>query len=64
MVGIHSLNIPGKNDGKVSIDRTKISGMKEHLIIHATHPYLMKNKTAIQSTRRFLQTGSFKTESA
>jgi triacylglycerol lipase len=57
---INSLIIPGSDDGKVSIDRTKISGMKEHLIIHATHPYLMKNKTAIQATRRFLQTGSFK----
>jgi triacylglycerol lipase len=49
----------GKDDGKVSIDRTKISGMKEHLIIHATHPYLMKNKTAIRSTLQFLQKGSF-----
>jgi triacylglycerol lipase len=57
---INSLIIPGKDDGKVSIDRTKISGMKEHLTIHATHPYLMKNNTAIQATRRFLHTGSFK----
>jgi triacylglycerol lipase len=57
---INSLIIPGKDDGKVSIDRTKVSGMKEHLIIHATHPYLMKNKIAIRSTLRFLQTGAFK----
>jgi triacylglycerol lipase len=56
---INSLIIPGKDDGKVSIDRTKISGMKKHITIHATHPYLMKNKTAIQATLRFLQTGRF-----
>jgi triacylglycerol lipase len=57
---INSLIIPGKDDGKVSIDRTKVSGMKEHLIIHATHPYLMKNTVAIQATLQFLQTGSFR----
>ncbi len=59
---INSLIIPGKDDGKVSIDRTKASGMKEHLIIHATHPYLMKNATAIQASLRFLQSGSFTEE--
>jgi triacylglycerol lipase len=57
---INSLMIPGKDDGKVSIDRTKVLGMKEHLVIHATHPYLMKNATAIRATLQFLRGGGFR----
>jgi pimeloyl-ACP methyl ester carboxylesterase len=57
---INSLMIPGPDDGKVSVERTKVSGMKEHVVIHATHPYLMKNDEAISLTLRFLKTGSFR----
>jgi len=56
---INSFMIDGKDDGKVSIERTKVEGMKEHLVIHATHPYLMKNKRVIENTIRFLKTGTF-----
>ena len=56
---INSLMIPGRDDGKVSIERTKVAGMKEHLVVHASHPFLMKNEAAIASTIRFLKTGSF-----
>lgn len=56
---INSTLIPGSDDGKVSVERTKIDGMKAHLVIHATHPFLMRNKTAITQTICFLQTGSF-----
>lgn len=57
--GINSLMIPGPDDGKVSVERTRVAGMKEHVVIHATHPYLMKNSEAIALTIRFLETGSF-----
>jgi len=57
--GINSLMIPGADDGKVSVERTKVAGMKEHIVIHATHPYLMKNDEAITLTLRFLASGSF-----
>lgn len=56
---INSTMIPGKDDGKVSVERTKVAGMKAHLVIPATHPFLMQNRTAIESTIRFLRTGSF-----
>jgi len=56
---INSMMIAGKDDGKVSVERTKVTGMKEHLVVHATHPYLMKNKVVIENTVRFLKTGSF-----
>jgi hypothetical protein len=55
--------IEGKDDGKVSVERTKVVGMKEHLVVHATHPFLMKNNVVIENTIRFLRTGSFKVSS-
>jgi triacylglycerol lipase len=56
---INSLMIPGPDDGKVSIERTKVAGMKAHLVLHVTHPYLMKNATAIRETIHFLRHGRF-----
>lgn len=56
---LNSKLIEGPDDGKVSLERTKVAGMKEHIVVHATHPYLMKNDDAIALTIRFLKTGSF-----
>lgn len=61
---INSCMIPGPDDGKVSIERTKVAGMKAHLVIHATHPYLMKNTRAIRETIHFLRHGQFATAPA
>lgn len=57
---ILSMLIPGSDDGKVSIERAKCPGMKEFAVIHATHPYMMKNRKSIAMTRNFLRSGSFK----
>lgn len=56
---INSSMIKGSDDGKVSVERTKVAGMKEHVVVHATHPFLMKDKVAISYTIRFLKTGMF-----
>jgi triacylglycerol lipase len=56
---INSLLIPGRDDGKVSIERTKLAGMTDHIVIHATHPFIMKNREAIRQTIQFLRTGNF-----
>ena len=56
---INSLMIPGSDDGKVSIGSTKVDGMKEHLVVHSTHPFLMKNPAAIAAVQSFLAYGTF-----
>lgn len=56
---INSLLIPGRDDGKVSVERTKLAGMSDHIVIHAAHPFIMKNREAIRQTVQFLRTGSF-----
>lgn len=51
--------IPGRDDGKVSIERTKLAGMSDHIVIHATHPFIMRNHEVIQQTIYFLRNGKF-----
>ena len=56
---INSALIPGTDDGKVSIERTKLDGMADHIVIHATHPMMMRHREAIRQTIHFLRNGAF-----
>lgn len=56
---ILSLMIPGKDDGKVSVENAKVAGMNDFMILHVSHPYIMKNKTSIHQTIHFLHSGQF-----
>mgnify|MGYP001086433325 CR=1 FL=1 len=60
---INSLMIDGSDDGKVSVERTRVEGMKEQVIVHLTHPFLMKRKQVIDLTIGFLKNGNFGMES-
>jgi hypothetical protein len=51
--------IPGPDDGKVSVRRARLAGMKDFIIIHATHPFIMRNQEAIRQTLHFLRRGVF-----
>jgi hypothetical protein len=56
---INSLMIKGKDDGKVSVERTKVDGMKAFIVVHVAHPFLMTNKGVIENTLHFLKYGDF-----
>lgn len=57
-----SSRVIGKpNDGKVSIDSTKIEGMKDHIVVPSSHTFLPSNKIAWRQTLAFLQSGQFET---
>jgi len=56
---INSRMIPGRDDGKVSVENTKLAGMADHIVLHRTHPMIMKRADAILLTLRFLKRGSF-----
>jgi len=52
--------LPKPNDGKVSVEATKLAGMKAHLIVPTSHSFIMRNKTVIEQTLVFIMNGQFK----
>jgi pimeloyl-ACP methyl ester carboxylesterase len=53
------LIIPGPNDGKVSVARSKIDGMTDHATIHTTHTFMACNTEVQRQTIEFLRNGRF-----
>lgn len=64
--GRHSINwwmswlIPGPDDGKVSIERAKLDGMRDFIVLPVTHAFMMKDRQAIRQTLSFLERGRFR----
>lgn len=65
IAGYRSLNplssawIPGPDDGKVAVARTKVPGMKEWLVLPCSHTWIMFDQEVIRLTIRFLRQGTF-----
>jgi hypothetical protein len=51
--------LPEYDDGKVSVDRTRVEGMADFMVVESSHRYLMNSETVIRNTVAFLQTGVF-----
>jgi triacylglycerol esterase/lipase EstA (alpha/beta hydrolase family) len=56
---ILSTFLPKPNDGKVSVENTKLDGMSDHISFPVPHPFLMKNKKVIAQVIYFLKHGVF-----
>lgn len=56
---ILSLLIPGDDDGKVSIERSKLPGMNDHIVMPTTHPLMMNNNAVINQVIHYLRDGAF-----
>ena len=56
---ISSALIQGPNDGKVSVESTKVPGLTDHIIIPATHTFIIYNREAWNQTLHFLENGTF-----
>jgi pimeloyl-ACP methyl ester carboxylesterase len=51
--------LPNPDDGKVSVDRTKVDGMCSFAALPATHTFMMKNGEVIKEVIHFLREGRF-----
>jgi pimeloyl-ACP methyl ester carboxylesterase len=56
---IVSLTLPGKDDGKVSVDATRVEGMRDFLVLPTTHVFMMRNKKVIAQVEYYLGHGQF-----
>ncbi len=51
--------LDGEHDGIVPVERTKIDGMADHIVIKATHTFMMFNPKVMEQVKHFLQNAAF-----
>lgn len=56
---IFSLMIPGADDGKISVERTRLQGMSDFLVVPAAHSLIMRDPAVMRQVVNFLDQGRF-----
>lgn len=51
--------IPGPDDGKVSVQNTRVEGMKDFICLPVNHTFIMRSQQAQRQTLHFLRQGCF-----
>lgn len=57
--GLFIPGIPRPNDGTVAVAETRLDGMADHAIVHASHFGMLFSRKTVRLVDRFLKTGKF-----
>lgn len=55
-----SSRVPGPDDGKVSVERARLTEMTDFLVVHKSHGFIMNDPEVIAQTAHFLEYGGFR----
>jgi hypothetical protein len=56
---ILSQYLQNPDDGKVSVESTKVQGMTDFVVVPVSHPFIMKSSAVIKQAFSFIKTGRF-----
>lgn len=56
---ITSALLPNPDDGRVSVEDTKLEGMRDFVVVDHSHAFMMRMRKTIDLTLSFLRSGSF-----
>lgn len=59
-----STYLPDPDDGKVSVESTRLDGMCAHLQVDVSHPFIMQDEQVITEIISYLKTGRFVSDTA
>ena len=54
-----SCMLTGPNDGKVTVASARLDGMRDFLVLHYSHTWLMWRKNTLRQIQCFLESGKF-----
>lgn len=58
-LGLLVPGIPRPNDGTVAVTETRLDGMTDHAVVHASHFGMLFSRETVRLVDRFLKTGTF-----
>ena len=57
---ITSAILPGEDDGRVSVDSSRLNNIKDFLIVERTHTFIMNAPEVMEAVDNFLENGKFR----